>query len=192
MPRSAGPPLPLFAAVSQARAARIHNWDQRCLTGLLQTEEYARAIITSGRPDLSADAVESDAAARMERQQVLDGEEPPFCWFIIGEAALRTPFGGAEVMRRQLAKLAGYARRPRITVQIFPFASPDCPGSEGPVTIFDFADASSVGYAEGYQAGRIIEASADMARLVMMFDHLRAGALPPAESVRFIDRLQQE
>jgi hypothetical protein len=49
-----------------------------------------------------------------------------------------------------------------------------------------------VGYAEGYQAGRIIEASADMARLVMMFDHLRAGALTPAESARFLDKLQQE
>jgi transcriptional regulator with XRE-family HTH domain len=176
----------------EERAERIHNWDQRCLTGLIQTEEYARAIITSGRPDLSADAVEHDVAARMQRQQVLDREDPPFCWFIIGEAALRTPFGGPRVMRGQLAKVAEYAARPRITVQVFPFTSADCPGSEGPVTIFDFADAASVGYAEGYQAGRIIEARADMARLVMMFDHLRAGALTPAESVRFLDQLQQE
>jgi hypothetical protein len=55
------------------------------------------------------------------------------------------------------------------------------------VTIFDFGDSPSVGYAEGYQAGRIIEAPADMARLVLMFDHLRAGALTPAESAQFID-----
>ena len=95
-------------------------------------------------------------------------------------------------MRAQLDKLVGYARRPRITVQVFPFATSDCPGSEGPVTIFDFAEAPSVGYAEGYQAGRIIEAPADLARLVMMFDHLRAGALTPAESARFIDKLRQE
>ncbi len=112
----------------KARAARIHNWDTRCLTGLIQTEEYARAIITSGRPDLSADAVERDVAARMERQEVLGREDSPFCWFIIGEAALRTWFGGAGVMRAQLAKLADYARRPRITVQVFPFATSDCPG----------------------------------------------------------------
>jgi transcriptional regulator with XRE-family HTH domain len=176
----------------EAQATRIHNWDTRCLTGLLQTEDYARSIITSGRPDLSPEDVERDVSARMERQQVLDGDEPPFCWFVIGEAALRTPFGGPQVMHRQLAKLAEYARRPRITIQVFPFAVPDCPGSEGPVSIFDFADSPSVGYAEGYQAGRIIEASADMARLVMMFDHLRAGALPPADSARFIDNQQQE
>ncbi len=60
------------------------------------------------------------------------------------------------------------------------------------MTIFDFADSASADYAEGYQAGRIIEAPADMARLVMMFDHLRAGALTSAESARFIDKLQQE
>jgi transcriptional regulator with XRE-family HTH domain len=176
----------------EARAARIHNWDTRCLTGLIQTEDYARAIITSGRPDLPSDAVERDVAARMARQEVLGGDEPPFCWFIIGEAALRSWYGGVGVMRPQIAKLAEYARAPRITVQVFPFATPDCPGSEGPVTIFDFADSTSVGYAEGYQAGRIIEAPADMARLVMMFDHLRAGALTPADSARFIDGLLQE
>ena len=95
-------------------------------------------------------------------------------------------------MRGQVARLAEFCHRPRVTIQVFPFASPDCPGAEGPVTIFDFADSPSVGYAEGYQAGRIIEASADMARLVMMFDHLRAGALTPAESARFLDKLQQE
>jgi hypothetical protein len=78
---------------------------------------------------------------------VLDREDAPFCWFIIGEAALRTPFGGPQVMRGQLAKLAGYARRPRVTVQVFPVASADCPGSEGPVTIFDFADAQRSGRA---------------------------------------------
>jgi transcriptional regulator with XRE-family HTH domain len=176
----------------ESRATRIHNWDTRCLTGLIQTPEYARAIISAGRPDLSAEAIERDVTARMERQQVLDRDEPPFCWFVIGEAALRTSFGGAEVMRGQMAKLAEYAHRPRITVQVFPFASPDCPGAEGPVTIFDFADSPSIGYAEGYQAGRIIEASADMARLVMMFDHLRAGALTPAESARFIDSIRSD
>ena len=171
----------------EEQATRIHNWDNHCITGLLQTEDYARALIASGRPDLSADAVERDVAARMLRQQVLDRDEPPFCWFVISEAALRTPYGGPEVMRHQLAKLAEAARRPRVTIQVFPFSVHDCPGSQGPVTIFELPDSGPVGYAEGYEAGRIIEASGDMAKLVMMFDHLRAGALTPADSARFID-----
>jgi uncharacterized protein DUF5753 len=187
MPVNAEQPV---SAAAESFAEELRAWRERL--GLSQAEDYARAIITSGRPDLPADAVERDVAARMARQEVLDRDEPPFCWFILGEAALRSWYGGPEVMRAQLAKLAEYARRPRITVQVFPFATPDCPGSEGPVTIFDFAESDSVGYAEGYQAGRIIEAPADMARLVMMFDHLRAGALTPAESARFIDGLVQE
>jgi transcriptional regulator with XRE-family HTH domain len=185
--REAFPPWFTPFVQFEQRAARIHNWDTRCFTGLLQTEGYARAIIAAGRPDLSPDAVERDVVARMERQQILDGENPPFCWFIIGEAALRTSFGGSKIMHGQLARLVEYGRRPRITIQVFPFASPNCPGAEGPVTVFDFVDSPSVGYAEGYQAGRIIEGSADVARLVMMFDHLRAGALTPTESARFID-----
>src|SRR5947207_7111496 len=172
----------------ETRATRVHNWDNHCITGLLQIEDYARAIISSGRPDLSADAVERDVASRMERQLVLDREEL-FAWFVISEAVLRTPYGGPEVMHRQVVRLAEAARHPRITIQVFPFAVQDCPGSQGPVTIFNFADSPSVGYAEGHEAGRIIEAPIEMARLGMMFDHLRAGALHPAESARFIDSL---
>src|SRR6266567_4491233 len=66
----------------ETRATRVHNWDNHCITGLLQIEDYARAIISSGRPDLSADAVERDVASRMERQLVLDREEL-FAWFVI-------------------------------------------------------------------------------------------------------------
>lgn len=185
---------PWFAPFVQfeERATRIHNWDSRCLTGLLQTPDYARSIISAGRPDLSADAVERDVTARMERQQVLERDDPPFCWFVIGESALRTSFGGQDVMRGQLARLAELMRQPRVTVQVYPFTVPDCPGAEGPVTIFDFSDSPSVGYAEGYQAGRIIEAPADMAKLVMMFDHLRAGAFTPRESARFIDSIRSD
>jgi len=161
------------------------------ITALLaccRSEDYARAIIASGRPDLPADAIERDVAARMERQHVLDREEL-FAWFVISEAALRSAYGGPDVMRRQMIKLAEAVSRPRITIQVFPFSHQDCPGSQGPVTIFDFGDSPHVAYAEGHEAGRIIEAPADMAKLVMMFDHLRAGALTPTESARFIDSL---
>jgi transcriptional regulator with XRE-family HTH domain len=172
----------------EARAARIHNWYNHCITGLLQVEDYARAIIASGRPDLPADAIERDVTARMERQHVLDREEL-FAWFVISEAALRSAYGGPDVMRRQMIKLAEAVSRPRITIQVFPFSHQNCPGSQGPVTIFDFEDSAHVAYAEGHEAGRIIESPADMAKLVMMFDHLRAGALTPTESARFIDSL---
>jgi transcriptional regulator with XRE-family HTH domain len=176
----------------EARASRIHSWDNRCLTGLLQAEEYARAIIRAGKPGVAGDVIDRLLAARMERQQVLDREEPPFCWFVIAESALRAPFGGPAVMRGQIGHLLEVAQCPNIRVQVWPSAVPDCPGCDGPMTVFDLPDAGPVGYAEGYEAGRIIESPPEMAKLILLFDLLRAGALSPAESVRFITAIRGE
>jgi transcriptional regulator with XRE-family HTH domain len=167
-------------------ARRIHNWDARSFTGLLQTESYARAIIRAGHPEMADDAIERDVAARMERQKIFERELPPACWFVIGEAAFHVQFGGGEVMGEQIAHVASLATRHYVTVQVYPFTSPDCPGADGPVTIFDFDGQASAGYAEGYEAGRTIEAAPEVARLDAMFDHLRASALSPRESASWI------
>jgi transcriptional regulator with XRE-family HTH domain len=176
----------------EARAARIHCWDNRNVTGLLQTENYARAIIEAGNPDMTADEIERDVAARLERQQILHGEVPPYCWFVIHEAALRTVFGSKTVMRDEMDQLLQAARSPRVVVQVFPSSVPNCPGVDGAVTIFDFKNESSVGYAEGYRAGRTIEAPSEVASLVLTFDHLRALAQSPADSERMITAIRGE
>ena len=176
----------------EAMASRIHSWDNRFLTGLLQTEDYARAIIRAAKAGLAEDVIDRDVAARMERQQVLDRQEPPFCWFVIAESALRASFGSLRVMRGQLEHLLALCHRPAIRVQVWPSAVPDCPGCDGPVTVFDLPDAGPVGYAEGYEAGRIIESPAEMAKLILLFDLLRAAALSPAESVRLITAIRGE
>jgi transcriptional regulator with XRE-family HTH domain len=184
--REAYPPwFAPFVHFEQA-ASRMHNWDPRCFTGLLQTEAYARAIIRAAHPEASDDEVERDVAARMDRQRILDHEQPPSCWFVIGEAAFRARFGGDDVMRAQMRHVAALAALPRITIQVYPFNVSDCPGIDGPVTVFDVEGQQSAGYAEGYEAGRTIEASQDMASLVTMFDHLRAAALSPGDSASWI------
>jgi transcriptional regulator with XRE-family HTH domain len=176
----------------EAMASRIHSWDNRFITGLLQTSEYARAIIRAANAGIGDDLVERDVAARMERQHVLDRHEPPFCWFVIAEPALRAPFGGPAVMRGQMDHLLALCRRPAIRVQVWPAAVPDCPGSDGPVTVFDLPDAGPVGYAEGYEAGRIIESPPEIAKLILLFDLLRAAALSPADSARLITAIRGE
>jgi transcriptional regulator with XRE-family HTH domain len=176
----------------EEQASRIHNWDNRNITGLLQNREYARAIIRAGKPGIADDVVEPLLAARLERQQVLDREEPPFCWFVIAESALRARFGGATVMREQLDHLLELAQRPNIRVQVWPSSIPDCPGCDGPMTVFELPEAGPVGYAEGYEAGRIIESPPEVAKLISLFDLLRADALSPAESVRFITAIRGE
>lgn len=176
----------------EAKAVRIHCWDNRCLTGSLQSEAYARAIIRAGNLGAPDDEIERDVAARMERQQIMQGERPPYCWFVVHESALRTTFGGKNVMRDQMDMLLDVARSPRVVVQVFPSDVADCPGVDGAVTIFDFDEDPSVGYAEGYRAGRTIEALAEVATLVLMFDHLRALALSPADSQRMINAIRGE
>jgi transcriptional regulator with XRE-family HTH domain len=176
----------------EAKAVRIHCWDNRNVTGLVQTEDYARAIISAGNPGMSDDEIERDVAARMERQHIMHGELPPYCWYVIHEAALRTVFGTKAVMRDQMDMLLEVARSPRVIVQVFPSSVPNCPGVDGAVTIFDFREEPSVGYAEGYRAGRTIEAPSEVASLVLMFDLLRALALSPADSQAMITAIRGE
>lgn len=101
-------------------AVRIHCWDTRSFTGLLQTERYARAIIRAGHQEDTDDDVGRDVMARIERQRVFDRDHPPSCWFVIGEAAFRTRFGDDDVMREQIDHIAELAARPYIHIQVFP------------------------------------------------------------------------
>jgi transcriptional regulator with XRE-family HTH domain len=190
--REAHPPWFAPFVHFEEQASRIHNWDNRNVTGLLQTESYARAIIRAGKPGMADDAIEPLVAARMERQQVLDRDEPPFGWFVIAESALRARFGGLEVMRGEMDYLVELAHRPNIRLQVWPSSIADCPGCDGPMTVFELPDAGPVGYAEGYEAGRIIESSPEVAKLILLFDLLRADALSPAESLRFITAIRGE
>jgi transcriptional regulator with XRE-family HTH domain len=184
---------PWFALVPglEAKAKKIHDWDMRLIDGLIQTEDYARAVIRAGRPDDIDDVIERHVAARMERQRVFNREHPS-AWFVIGEAVLRQVFGSRKVMRDQLDRLIELAGRPGITVQVLPLTAVNCSGADGPMTIFDMPDGAQIAYVEGCEVGRVIEASIEFDKLRARFDLLRAAALPPVESVRLIERIRDE
>jgi hypothetical protein len=110
----------------------------------------------------------------------------------MSEAVLRQVFGSPKVMRAQLDKLIELAARPGITIQILPLTAINCSGADGPMTIFDMPDGSAVGYVEGSEVGRIIEASSELDILRARFDLLRASALPPVESARLLERIRNE
>jgi hypothetical protein len=95
-------------------------------------------------------------------------------------------------MRGQLDHLLMLGQRPSIRIQVWPFALSNCPACDGPTTVFELPDAGPTGYAEGYEAGRIIESPAEVAKLILLFDLLRADALSPAESARFITAIRGE
>ncbi|RSS98601.1 DUF5753 domain-containing protein, partial [Streptomyces sp. WAC05374] len=121
-------------------AARIRTYEVQFVPGLLQTKEYARAVVTAGSAGISSDEIARRVDLRLERQRVLDRPDGPFFWAVIDEAALRRPIGGAEVMRAQLEHLADLMRQPNITIQIMPFSFGGHSAEGGAFSILRFPD----------------------------------------------------
>lgn len=173
-------------------ATRIHSWVMGSVPGLLQTEDYTRALVRAARPTSSDEEVERMVEARLRRQEVLSGGHPPMLWYVIPEGVLRQMIGGTEVMAEQLDTLLAKAAQPGIVVQVLPFGAPDHAGVEGPVAVYDFDGAPSVGYTECHNGGRIVEAQTEVADLMLVLSMLRAAALPVRESTALIRDVRSE
>ena len=176
----------------EREAIRIHGWELGSIPGLLQTEDYARAHIRSGRPQDSDSAIDRLVAARMERQEVLTGDRPPLLWHVIDEGVLRHLIGGPAVMGVQLDRLIEAATTPGMVIQVLPFEARDNAGADGPITIYEFAQSPAVCYTECYSGGRIVEGRDEVADLTTVMSLLRASALPPRESLELIRRIRSE
>ena len=176
----------------EREAVRIHGWELGSVPGLLQTEDYARAHMRSGRPQDSDIAIEKLVAARLNRQDILAGDRPPFAWYVIDEGALRHAVGGPAVMGSQLDRLIEAAGLPGIVVQVLPFRARDNAGADGAIAIYEFADAPAVCYTECYSGGRIVEQRDEVAELTTVMNLIRATALPPHESLDLIRRIRSE
>ena len=176
----------------EATAIRIHEWEMRVVPGLLQTEDYARAVISAGKPRDTSAAIDRAVSARLERQAILQRENPPMLWHVLHEGVLRHVVGSPAIMREQLDKLAELAREPGVVIQILPFTASDHPGTDGPILVYDFDGASSVAYTECNGGGRIVESADEVGDLMMIVNMIRAAALPPRESARLIQQVRSE
>lgn len=128
--------LHTYLGLEQA-ADVIRAYEPHFVPGLLQTREYARAVISLGHswPGAAAERVERCLELRMRRGRLLHAERPPHLWAVVDEAALRRPVGGREVMREQLRHLLTVGDLPHVTVQVMPFAAGGHPAAGGPVTL---------------------------------------------------------
>ncbi len=167
----------------EADATRIHMWEMRFIPGLLQTEDYARAVITASR---DSEVIENDVAMRMARQEIFAKNNTPVVWFIIDESVLYRPYGGPEVMREQMGKLITMAEYPNTIVQVLPFAATDHPGGTGPFIIFEFDGEHPIAYAEGRGSGRLIEAPRDVRDYMTCYDLIRAAALSRSATLEML------
>jgi len=169
----------------EAETSSLRAYQALLIPGLLQTEDYMRAVIRAARPDATDAQVEKRVQARLARQRLLTELDPPRYWAVIDEAVLCRWVGGAAVMRAQLEWLVDRATLPHVTIQVLPFAAGAHAGMEGPFLILGFPEQADpdVVYVDNTTAGFYLEEPAEILRYTLMFDHLRAAALAPDESL---------
>jgi transcriptional regulator with XRE-family HTH domain len=173
-------------------AIRIHEWELRSVPGLLQTEEYARSVISAGKPRLGEAALERAVHGRLARQRIFECDNPPMLWTVLHEGALRHVIGGPAVMAEQLDKLLAVGRSPDVVIQIMPFTANDHPGTDGPIMVMDFDGASSVAYTECNGGGMITETHNAVADLMTTMNMIRAAALPPRDSMNLLRQMRSD
>ncbi|TDP97120.1 helix-turn-helix domain-containing protein [Labedaea rhizosphaerae] len=171
-------------------ATSLHTHQALLVPGLLQTERYTRAVHRAIRPDVQESEVDRRVKARLERQRLLTDHNPPEYWAVIDEAVLNRTVGGPSVMREQLSHLVDLAALPNVTLQVVPFTAGEHAGMEGSFLILGFPEQADpdVVYVEYTTSGVYLEQPSDVRRYTVMFDHLRATALKPDDTVAMIKR----
>ncbi|MBT2398601.1 helix-turn-helix transcriptional regulator [Streptomyces sp. ISL-100] len=176
-------------------AASLRVYDPQIVPGLLQTPQYAEALITGALPETAATDVEKRVNVRLRRQErILTAEQPLRLWAVIDEASLRRVVGDKQLMREQLEHLVEQSQLPHVTVQILPFDMGAHPGISGHYAILEFPDAadSSVVYIEGVTSDLYLEKANDVQKYSVMYEHLRAQALNVEASRQFIADIAKE
>ncbi|UUU42228.1 helix-turn-helix domain-containing protein [Streptomyces sp. NBC_00162] len=175
-------------AEMEARASYISTFQAQLVYGLLQTPDYARAVLgVRSEGDLDA-----KVAARMERQRVLDRENPPLMWVVLSEAVLHQEVGGREVMRNQLAHLLDLWRRKWVRVQILPFEAGAHAGQMGSFTVLRFDDDPDLVYTEDFVQGHMTANPQTLREGSLRYDLLQAAALSLEDSAALIARVMEE
>jgi transcriptional regulator with XRE-family HTH domain len=175
----------------ESDASFLHTHQALLVPGLLQTEAYTRAVIRAIRPDAAETDVELRVRGRLNRQKLITDEtNPPEYWAVLDEAVLQRTVGGPEVMREQLKRLVEAATLPNVTLQVVPFSSGAHAGMEAPFLILGYPEQADpdVVYVENSTSGVYLEQPEDVHRYTLMFDHLRAAALKPDDTVDLVDR----
>ncbi|WP_214110633.1 helix-turn-helix domain-containing protein [Acrocarpospora catenulata] len=176
----------------EAEAASVRNYEPVMLPGLLETEDYARAVIGAALVE-DPKEIERRITVRLERQRRLS--DPAFeLWVVLDEAALRRPVGGPHVMAEQLRRLQELALQPNVTIQVLPFDAGAYLGMGNPLAILAFPDPEDgdIVFLESAGGELYLEEADQVRRYAQVFDHLRAAALSPEKSREKIESVEKE
>ncbi|MBL7498294.1 helix-turn-helix domain-containing protein [Frankia sp. CNm7] len=173
---------------AESSATTWECFEAQLVPGLLQTRDYAFAVMRAANTALDDAEIDRRVELRMERQNRLTGDNALALWAVLDEAVLRRQVGGPAVMRAQLEHLAAAARRPNITIQILPYTVGAHPalGFSFKVLGFDGLNGGEVVHVEQLNSAVYLERDADLRRYKLTMNRLRAFALDPERSLDLI------
>lgn len=174
----------------EAAAVSLCTYECRVVPGLLQTEEYARAVMLNVPPPPTEEELEERIAARLDRQKLLRREPPIAFSFIVEEAVLLRRTGGDEVTREQLDHLIQCTELWNVELQIMPLRQPYHAGSDGPMQLVETQEHKWLGYSEGQQTGQLVGEPKDVSLMQMRYARMRSQVLSPADSVDLLKRMR--
>ena len=175
-------------------AAVVHNYQLAHVPGLLQTEDYMRALFRNSRRRPTDAEIDRDVQARLFRQRRLTEEPALELVAIVDESALRRPVGGVEVMRAQLQQVVAQATLQSVCLQVLPFSLGVHSGMDGSFTVLGFGDPDEpeIAYIEHTANALHLHKAAEVNSCKLVFDRLRSEALSPRDSIALVERLAQE
>ncbi|MEU5643517.1 helix-turn-helix domain-containing protein [Streptomyces milbemycinicus] len=173
-------------------AVSLCTYECRLVPGLLQSEDYARAVFEGTMPLLTDERLDAQIVARLDRQKMLyERPEVPFS-FIVEESVFRRRFGGTEMMRGLLDRVLEYAGLRNVQVQVVPLEAALHACLDGPVRLLETPERRRLAYCEGQQTGRLIADPKEVSLLHHRYDRLRSQALTPQDSRGLLERLRGE
>nr|WP_205808172.1 helix-turn-helix transcriptional regulator [Micromonospora sp. HNM0581] len=173
----------------EAAAALIRSYEVQFVPGLLQTPEYARAVVLLGHGTAGPEEIDRRVDLRMRRQELLARPRPPRLWAVVDEAALRRPIGGPQVMRGQLEALLTATRTPNVRLQVIPFAAGGHAAAGGAFTILRFGDQDlpDIVYIEQLTSAIYLDKREDLDFYAVAMERLCVEAEPPERTAEILE-----
>ncbi|WP_432095384.1 helix-turn-helix domain-containing protein [Streptomyces sp. bgisy100] len=172
----------------EAEALALHAYDTHVIKGLLQSEDYARAVFRSRCPALDEEEIERAVQARLARQKMLARRPAPRLTFVLEESVLRKAIGGKAVREGQLRHLLTCAAMPHAVLQIMPDSRETHAGLDGPMTLLETPDHRTIAYVEGQRGSYFLSRPEEVSVATHRYAIIRSQALFPEESMEHIER----
>ena len=173
----------------ERQAVDMRIFESQVITGLLQTEDYARELLRATQP---SGQIDEQVAARMARQEILTGDDHPWLWVVLDEPVIHRVVGSRSIMKAQFERLLEATEHPKMSIRVLPITCGAHAGLDGSFILLKMDDGKEVLWVEGTTGGQPIEARDRVNEAVVRYDLIRDNALPVEESLALIAKTMEQ